>query len=66
MGVQMHPLDDDVALYAAVIAAKYGLKPPDAIVCATAIHAGCGFLLTNDPKLRRVEELKVLIIDDYV
>ncbi len=35
---------------------------PDAIQLATAIHAGCQAFLTNDLALRRVTDLRVLVL----
>ena len=50
----------------ASIRARWNLETPDAIVAATAIEAGCTHLVTNDSAFRRVEELNVLVISDYV
>jgi len=47
-------LDGAVAARAAALRARYGLRTPDAIHCATAIGAGCDVFLTNDAKLLRL------------
>lgn len=54
----------EIAILAAAIRARYRLRTPDAIHAATAIASGCDAFLTNDHKLRVVQELNVLVLDD--
>ena len=65
-GITMHNLDEQISERAATIRARWNLRVPDAIVAATALWSGATHLVTNDPDLKRVEDLKVLVIDDYV
>lgn len=60
------PIDQPIGLQAADLRARYGLKTPDAIQVATALHAGADALLTNDTGLKRVAEITILILDDLV
>jgi len=46
--------------------AKYSIRTPDAIQIAVGIRYGATRFLTNDPDLRKVSEIKVLILDDYL
>jgi predicted nucleic acid-binding protein len=46
------------------ISARYSLRTPDALQVATALAAGCAALLTNDVRLQRVTELRVLVLDE--
>ena len=46
--------------------AAYGLKTPDAIHMATALLNGAQAFVTNDAGLKRVNELDVLVLEDYV
>ena len=46
--------------------AKYSIKTPDAIQIAVGILYGANNFLTNDPVLKKVPEIKVLILDDYL
>jgi len=62
----LHDINRNVAERAALIRARFSLRTPDAIVAATAVEHGCSHLITNDPTFRRVEGLRVLVIDDYV
>lgn len=51
---------------AAALRVKYGLKMLDALLVASAIVNRASIFLCNDNGLRRVTELKVLIVADYV
>jgi predicted nucleic acid-binding protein len=57
------PITGSVAVLAAAFRANYGLKLPDALQIAVAREAGCEAFLTNDLALRRVTELRVLVLD---
>lgn len=63
-GITSLPVDTDIAASAAGLRADYGLRTPDALQIATALSAGCEAFLTGDKKLRRVMELRILILDD--
>lgn len=53
-----------IAELGAELRAQYRLRTPDALQIATALEAGCEAFLSNDAGLRRVTELRVLILDD--
>jgi predicted nucleic acid-binding protein len=53
-----------IAELGAELRAQYRLRTPDALQIATALEAGCEGFLSNDAGLRRVTELRVLILDD--
>ena len=57
-------LDDAIADKAAELRALYNLTLPDAFQAATALRAGCSTFLTNDPILRRVPGLDIIVIDE--
>ena len=57
---------NEVSEKAANLRAKYLLKTPDAIQIATGILYGAEKFLTNDPVLRKVTEIQVLVLDDFV
>jgi predicted nucleic acid-binding protein len=57
---------DDVAENAAELRARYNLSLPDAFQIAAALAAGCEAFLTNDNGLKRVTELRVLVLDDWL
>ena len=54
----------DSAEQAASLRARYGLRTPDALQISVALSAGCSAFLTNDLRLQRVTELRVLALDE--
>jgi predicted nucleic acid-binding protein len=56
--------DTVIAQCAAEIRVRYNLKLPDALQIATAIESNCEAFLTNDAQLKRVMELRVLVISE--
>lgn len=57
-------IDGAIAEQAADLRARYGLRTPDVLQIATALAAGCTAFLTNDTRLQRVTELRVLVLDE--
>jgi len=58
------PIDDSIAKQAARLRVKYNLSLTDAMQIAAALASGCDAFLTNDIALKRVRELKILIIHE--
>lgn len=61
---ETRPVTLAVAETAADLRARYGLRTADAVVAATAIQSGCQAFVTNDDRLPRVTELRVISLDD--
>jgi predicted nucleic acid-binding protein len=59
-------IERDVAIKAAELRAKYRLRTPDAIQIATSIIGKAGAFITNDMDLKKVKEIEVLILDDFL
>jgi predicted nucleic acid-binding protein len=57
-------VDTVMAKRAAALRANYNLRTPDALQIAAALELGCQAFLTNDIPLKRVTELRVLILDE--
>ncbi|MGI8913372.1 MAG: type II toxin-antitoxin system VapC family toxin [Chloroflexota bacterium] len=51
---------------ASELRAAYRLRPADAVQVGTSLRHGATAFLTNDRDLRRVKELQVIVLDDYV
>lgn len=56
----------EIAARAAKMRAQFGFETPDAMQCATAVLANATALLTNDPVFKRVPELDVMVLDNYL
>ncbi|WP_341527033.1 PIN domain-containing protein [Nostoc sp. UHCC 0302] len=57
-------INASIARQAARIRVHYNLQLPDALQVAAALMAGCETFLTNDTALKRVMELKVLVVGE--
>jgi predicted nucleic acid-binding protein len=55
---------DAVVERAAQFRAGYGLRLVDSFQTAAALAAGCDAFLTNDRDMKRVTELRILVLDD--
>lgn len=62
VGVTFVPSDSAIARKAAEVRVRYNLTLADAFQVATALVAGCDAFLTNDATLKRVEELRMLVL----
>lgn len=60
---QTIPIEATASRRAAELRARYQIRTPDALQLASAMTAGCDTFLTNDVKLQRVTELRVLVLD---
>jgi len=57
-------INSSIAETAARLRARHNLRTPDALQIATALENGCDAFLCNDKNLKRVTELKILILDE--
>lgn len=65
--LEIMPITWDIARLASKLRAKYSfLKTPDALQIAASLISGCNGFITNDDKLTKVKELKVITLDDYI
>lgn len=62
--VKLIPVDEAIANRAAHLRATYNLRTPDALQVATAIEAGAAVFLTNDLGVKRVTEIRILVLDE--
>ena len=64
--VRMLPIDTALARRAIVLRATYDIHVPDALQLAAAIEFEATLFVTNDRRLRKVQEIQVLVLDNYV
>lgn len=64
--LSLESITPKVAGQAAEFRAQYGLRLPDACQIAAGLNGGVTHFITNDKGLRRVTELRVLILEDYI
>lgn len=51
---------------AALLRAKYNLATPDALHLASALEHGATAFVSNDARLKKVDDLEILLLDDFV
>lgn len=67
LGLTIIPIDWSVAKLTAKIRAKYpAVRLPDAIQLSAALLAGCKAFVTNDEQFKRVKEIPVILLKDYL
>jgi predicted nucleic acid-binding protein len=54
----------EIAKLTATIRAKYNFQLPDSIQIATAIASNCDAFLTNDIALRKVTEIRAIVVSE--
>jgi predicted nucleic acid-binding protein len=64
--LQIIDIDRGIARRAAELRAAYRLKPADALQVSACLSGGATGFLTNDKGLRRIAELEVVLLDDFV
>ena len=64
--ITVHPMALSDYMRAAELRAKYSIKTPDALQIAGCLSAGCDLFVTNDIQLRRVTEIAVLVLADFL
>jgi len=64
--LQLVDLTVSVAESAADFRVRYNLRLPDALQIAASVQHGASYFVTNDHGLRRVTEVQVLVLSDYL
>ncbi len=62
----LRPIDENCAEQASDLRAAYGVKPPDALQVGTALANHATGFVTNDGRLKRIRELEVMVLDEFV
>ena len=55
-------IDEQTSIKAAYYRAKYNLKTPDALQIAAAVTHACNIFFTNDKKLKKIPDIKVITL----
>lgn len=58
------PVNAAITERAAELRVRHGLRTPDALQVATALETRCDAFLTNDLRLQRVTDLRVLVLEE--
>jgi len=58
------PIDSEIADRASELRSRHNIRTPDALQIAAVLSADCKAFLTNDKKLKQVDDLKIIVLDD--
>lgn len=64
--LQVKTLNENIADIASSLRAKYNLNTPDAIQIATSLEDKADIFITNDANLKKVSEIKVLLLSEML
>ena len=62
--IDIYEINIQIAKESALLRAKYTIKTPDAIQLATAQYCSVDYFLTNDLRLKSINKLNILILND--
>jgi predicted nucleic acid-binding protein len=65
-GLTTFEISHDVSEMSSRLRAKYSIRTPDAIQIAVGIIHGADSFLTNDSSLKRVKEIKMVMLEDFI
>jgi predicted nucleic acid-binding protein len=65
-GLTTYEIVHEVSELAAKLRAKYTIRTPDAIQMAVGILYGADTFLTNDSGLKKVKDIKVVTLKDFL
>ena len=59
-------IDRNISVESAKMRAKYIIKIPDAIQVASGLINGAKAFITNDNNLKKIKEIRVIVLDDVI
>ena len=64
--LQVKELNENIADIASALRANYNINTPDAIQIATSLEAHADIFITNDTSLKKVTEIKVMLLSEML
>jgi len=64
--LQVKTLNENIADIASTLRASYNINTPDAIQIATSLEAKADIFITNDATLKKISEIKVLLLSEML
>ena len=64
--LRVKTLDENIADVASSLRANYNINTPDAIQVATSLEAQADIFITNDTSLKKITEIKVLLLSEML
>ena len=64
--LSLTPVYNEIAVSSAIIRAKYNLNTADSIHISTALFNKCPIFITNDFKLKDIDEIKIICLEELL
>lgn len=64
--LQVQEINENIADIASTLRANYNINTPDAIQIATSIEGKADMFITNDETLKKISEIKVLLLSEML
>lgn len=64
--LQVKEINENIADIASTLRANYNINTPDAIQIATSLEAKADIFITNDATLKKISEIKVLLLSEML
>lgn len=64
--LQVKEINENIADIASTLRANYNINTPDAIQIATSLEAQADIFITNDTSLKKISEIKVLLLSEML
>lgn len=64
--LQVKTLNENIADIASTLRANYNIDTPDAVQIATSLEAKADIFITNDETLKKISEIKVLLLSEML
>lgn len=64
--LQVKEINENIADIASSLRANYNINTPDAIQIATSLEAKADIFITNDATLKKISEIKVLLLSEML
>ena len=65
-GLTTYEIVHEASELSSKLRAKYAIRTPDAIQIAVGILYGAATFLTNDSELKKVKDIRVVILEDFL
>jgi predicted nucleic acid-binding protein len=65
-GLTTYEISHEVSVLSSQLRARYSIRIPDAIQMAVGQLYGAEAFLTNDANLKKIREIRVLVLDDFL
>ncbi len=64
--INLIDLNPEISEISARLRATHGIRTPDAIQLGTSIYYGANYFLTNDKRLKSVNDISIIVLEEEI